>query len=407
MWTAREIARALRGEKAAILSSWQAEAQERFWHIDKILLTRKGEATRCASSTLTALVNYHQARELHSATSEQAVAVREADSKAALDQLIAPCADDWAALPVPWPDTRSLMDCLAAQTAQVLAARGADPDSLALGNGVYAHIAVTAADRHVMRLEQQLASHREEFATTQHLAGRFMANTSHELRTPLTAVLGFAELLLEETYGALNAEQRTAVGHIENSAQNLLEVVNNLLDLLRIRAGKLTLQQRPLVVLALLRHIYDILMPLANRKGVSFQMELPSDLGMIEADENILRHVIYYLLSSALRATPAGGQVTLHATRTDGTLTIFTHDTALHLPPEAVANMADPFPLLENSPARGYEGWEVGLPLVRRYVELHEGRLELESDAEQGTTFRILLPTTRGGIRNHISKESA
>lgn len=427
MWTVRETVRALRGERVAILRGWQAEAQERFWHLDKALLTRRGVVTRCASNTLVTLAGYHLARETETApfempNAEETGAGEEEEEPdfpvslttnegvgagAALERLILPCVEEWAALPIPWPDIRNLMELLTTHAAQAMAGRGADSDTLALSDGVFAAIGLAVADRRVVQLEQQFAAHREEYAMTQHLAGRFLANTSHELRTPLTAVLGFSELLLEETYGPLSQEQRTALGHIENSAQNLLEVVNNLLDLLRIRAGKLALQLRPLAILPLLRHLYDILIPLANRKGVSFIMEFPEDLGMVEADENILRHIIYYLLASALRATPAGGQVTLHAARSEEALTIFTHDTALHLPPEAVANMGDPFPLLENSPARGYEGWEVGLPLVRRYVELHEGRLELESDAEQGTTFRIILPMTRSAVRAAAAKEGS
>ena len=104
-------------------------------------------------------------------------------------------------------------------------------------------------------------------------------------------------------------------------------------------------------------------------------MELPDDLGTVEMDENIVRHIVYHLLSSALRATPAGGEVVLRVRREAPSLLLEARDTALHLPADAIANMLDPFPRLENSPTRGYEGWEVGLPLVRRYVELHQGEL--------------------------------
>ena len=102
-----------------------------------------------------------------------------------------------------------------------------------------------------------------------------------------------------------------------------------------------------------------------------------------------MRHIIYHLLASGLRSTPSGGEVVLSAERSAEALVIRTHDTALHLPPEAVANMMAPFPLLENSPTRGYEGWEIGLPLVHRYVELLQGTMELESLPERGTTFTI------------------
>ena len=234
-----------------------------------------------------------------------------------------------------------------------------------------------------------------EAALTQHLAGRFLANASHELRTPLTAILGFSELLLEDTYGPLNEAQRTALGHIEESAQNLLEVVNNLLDLLHIRAGNLVLRYRMLDVADVLQSLHGVLSPLSARRGVRFRLELSDALGQVETDEKIVRHIIYHLLASALRSTPSGGEVVLSAERAAPALLIRTHDTALHLPPEAVANMMAPFPLLENSPTRGYEGWEIGLPLVHRYVELLQGTMELESLPERGTTFTIKLPLRR------------
>ena len=234
-----------------------------------------------------------------------------------------------------------------------------------------------------------------EAALTQHLAGRFLANASHDLRTPLTAILGFSELLLEDTYGPLNAAQRTALGHVEESAQTLLEVVNNLLDLLHIRAGNLVLRYRTVEISAVLQSLHSVLSPLSIRRNVGFRLQLAENLGQVETDEKIVRHIVYHLLASGLRSTPAGGEVVLSAERTGEALLIRTHDTALHLPPEAVANMMPPFPLLENSPTRGYEGWEIGLPLVHRYVELLQGTMELESLPERGTTFTIQLPLKR------------
>lgn len=418
--------RALRGERAALLRDWQADIKARLWHLDKGLLTRKGKALQCAGETISALIDYHQFRagppqngrlvlttrtpEYATADAAPAALVAEAPEsvnaetdtlfqanalRTAVTLVIAGVAPVWAALPIAWTDLRVLLDSLAAYTRRALALRGADADTLALSDGFLQTLIAAVAEQRIAHMEQQVAVQNEEALVTQHLAGRFLANASHELRTPLTAVLGFAELLAEETYGELTSEQRVAIGHIENSAQNLLEIVNNLLDLLHIRAGKLSLQYRPIEVVPLLRHLHDILTPLAERKNLTFLAELPDNLGAIEADENILRHIVYHLLSSALRATPAGGQVLLRAERDADRLTLTTHDTALHLPPEAIANMMDPFPRLENSPARGYEGWEVGLPLVRRYVDLHGGVLDLESVPEQGTTFRIALPTTR------------
>jgi signal transduction histidine kinase len=262
-------------------------------------------------------------------------------------------------------------------------------------DGYLEAVAALVADQRLQQLDRELAAHREETAVTQHLGGRFLANAAHELRTPLTAVLGFAELLLEESYGPLTPEQVTTIGHIENSALNLSEIVDNLLDLLHIRAGQRPLKYRPVDLRNLLEQLYQILLPLAGRKSVQFELEPPVDPGQMEADETIIRHIIYYLLSSAIRATPADGRVTLRCWREANRVVIEVRDTALHLPPEALANMNDPFPRLENSPVRGYEGWEVGLPLVNRYVELHHGTLEVQNRPEQGAVFLVGLPVKR------------
>ncbi len=231
-----------------------------------------------------------------------------------------------------------------------------------------------------------------ESVLIQHLAGRFLANASHDLRTPMTAILGFSELLLEDTYGPLNEAQRTAVGHIEESAITLTEVISNLLDLLQIRAGDLELRIRDMDIAKVMHDLFSMLLPLAQRRGLDFQIRLAENLGKGQTDEKIVRHIVYNLLSSALRSTPSDGKVTLCAERSIDMLTVQTHDTALHLPPEAVANMMGPFLLLENSPVRGYDGWEIGLPLVRRYVELLEGTMKIESLPERGTLFTVHLP---------------
>ena len=307
------------------------------------------------------------------------------------------CAEQLVALPVAWADLRPMLRLLATQmrrTAEDENNTGAKPDMVFV-DGALEALAACVADIEIIRLEQQIAAHQEQTFATAHLAERFLGNASHELRTPLTAIMGFAELLLEETYGELTPQQAERVSNIENSAQNLNEIISNMLDLLHIRAGKLTLQYRPVNVAAMLQHLYEILMPLAGRKNVRFEMQLADDLGMVEMAENIARHVVYHLLSSALRATPAGGEVVLSVRRSAPWLIMEASDTALHLPAEAFANMLSPFPRLENVQTRGYEGWEVGLPLVRRYVELHHGELRMDNLPEKGTVFTVLLPLTR------------
>jgi signal transduction histidine kinase len=374
----------LRDRRQSVLHAIRQEAETRLWHLDHNIWSRKGAATRCMKATLEELYTLPG---LHGVV-DSTEALPDATVRLPVSEL------QWMELGLNWADTTVLLDIVRRKIHQVLFS--GSPDGAvwmvhAALNSLRAEIGESQLRAQAAELERQ----RDDILATQHLTGRFLANASHEVRTPLTAVLGFSELLLEETYGELSAEQRTAVGHIENSAQNLLEIVNNLLDLMQFRAGKLQLQYRRVAVAPLLRSIYQILLPLANRRKVRFVEQLPEDLGTIQADEGLVRHIVYYLLESGLRATPEDGEVVLSASRADGILTIVTHDTALHFPPEAIENMNDAYPILENSPVRGYEGWEIGLPLVRRYVDLHTGTLDIASSSDNGTTIRVHLPVQR------------
>lgn len=354
----------------------------RLWHLDRQVWSRKGAVTRCLNTTVHSLwmLVWNVSREEPS----------DADLPAAPVTMTA-CVPLWRSTGLSWADVSELIAIIQAEMARGLG------DSTSRECGWLAQAALNSlkadiAGDYLAAQGEEIERRRDDGVAAQHLAGRFLANASHEIRTPLTAVLGFSELLLEETYGTLNAEQRAAVGHIENSAQNLLEIVNNVLDLMQYRAGRLQLQYRRVAAAPLLENIHSILLPLSQRRKVRFTHEIPEDLGSIEADEGIVRHIVYHLLESALRATPQGGEVVLRAARGEGTLTIVAYDTALHFPPEAVDNMNDAYPILENSPARGYEGWEIGLPLVRRYVDLHGGTLSIDSSPDSGTTFLVKLP---------------
>jgi signal transduction histidine kinase len=384
----KESARILQEIRESLVREVSKEAQPHLWQLNRQMWSRKGSISHCLTETINGVI-----MTLQNAAGEESLSDQEARQTA--DECaylpMKNCVSSWGNAGLDWHSIRHLLDLLDKHIRAAFIARNAAyPRYVVEGALLYA--GGFLAEHKLARAEEEGSLQRQEFVAAQHLAGRFLANASHELRTPLTAILGFSELLLEETYGELNGEQRTAVGHIENSAQNLLEIVNNLLDLLHIRAGKLQLQFRPVAMAPLLSKVYEILIPLSQRRNVTFLQRLPDDLGSIEADESIVRHIVYYLLASTLRATPKGGEVILTAERRDTTMTIMTQDTAMHLPPEAMENMRDAFPILENSPARGYEGWEIGLPLVKRYVDLHGGILAMESLPEKGTIFTVHLP---------------
>ncbi len=409
IWTCLNSAKALRDNQGIIMRQWQKTLQTELWHLNRELYSRKGTAHTAALEMLSALVSCHENAGAALAQAERDLVNPESSGQSAEAQVtpdtavrqlaytdsLGSAAHLFSELPLHWPDVQRMLGYLEDETRLVLQARGADAPALHTNDGYCAFVIAAVADRRIRQCELELAGYQDEAVTTQHVAGRFLSNASHELRTPLTAILGFTELLMEESYGVIVPLQAQALAHIENSAQNLLECINNLLDLLSIRAGKLTLQYILVDVTPLLQELYSTLRPLAERKKVEFPFILAEDLGQIEADKSIFRHIIYHLLSSSLRATPAGGCVEVSAWRDASSIVVEARDTALHIPPEAIANMGAAFPLLENSPARGYEGWEVGLPLVRRYLDLHQGELQMESLPDSGTIFRVVIPIAR------------
>jgi signal transduction histidine kinase len=411
MWTAQQAREVLEKQQPMLLREWHTEVRSRLWHLDAALFEVHGTATVCVESMLSLLTDPNTLEQVYPPTHfslfEATLAFAPASGSphplsspsshpqrqnTAAHQRFAACAEQWAELPISWLDLRTLVECFNVHLLDGLASEGADAATLSAMNGIVSQLICAAAGARAALAERERDAQREEMIATQHLTTRFLGNASHELRTPLTAVLGFAELLLEEHYGKLEPSQRTAVAHIDNSAQNLNEIINNLLDLLQIRIGKLKPHYRSLPLSGVLHNIYTILYPLSERKEVSFSIEADDSLGAIEADENIVRHIVYHVLASSLRATPKGGQVRMTARRDAEQVCIIMEDTALHLPQEALENMMNPFPRLENSPVRGYEGWEVGLPLVMRYVNLHGGKLEMISQPDRGTVFLIYLP---------------
>lgn len=383
----QEILLVLQTQRTNIARDWQAAARAAWSTWLRAEFGRGTDAYQAAFSTITTLEHrFH-----HSRYAPQHEAVT-ADTEIDADSTIEHAGENWASLPHSLVDVQKMLYLVASCVDRTLARAGLGAQAGRLCALEISAISDAAARYRVLRLEQELATIREQAVLTQHLAGRFISNASHDLRTPLTAILGFTELLVEESYGKLAGEQASVVGHVHNSAQNLLEIVNNLLDIMQIQAGKLSLRCKRVEIEPVLSNVYELLSSLASRRKVNFTIDVSPDLGAMNMDENIVRHIVYHLLSSALRSTPSGGSVALSAERTATTVTFIANDTALQLPQEAIASMLGMVPLLENSPVRGYEGWEVGLALVRRYVELHEGTMVIDNREHTGTTFRVTLP---------------
>jgi signal transduction histidine kinase len=226
------------------------------------------------------------------------------------------------------------------------------------------------------------------------LKGEFLANMSHELRTPLHAILAMSEALREGLYGPLADRPGGGVRTMEASARHLLALINDILDLSKIEAGKLSLAFAQVPLASVCRDGLQAVAPLAARKEIRLHQELPARPPTISADETRLRQMLINLLSNAVKFTPPGGQVGLqlarHGDRGDVRLTVW--DTGPGIASADTERVFTPFLQLDAGLNRKHEGTGLGLALVRRLAELHGGRVHLESTPAAGSRFSVVLP---------------
>ena len=225
----------------------------------------------------------------------------------------------------------------------------------------------------------------------------FLANMSHELRTPLNAILGFSEVIAEEMLGAVgNARYREYAADIHHSGHHLLRLINDVLDMSKIEAGKLLLREDRIDI----AHAIDSCLPLVRHRAdearVTIRTRVPSDLPLLIADETRLQQIVINLLTNAIKFTRRDGLVTVGAAcRAADGLAITVRDTGIGMSPDDVAQALVPFQQIENSVNRQGEGTGLGLPLAKRLIELHGGRMDIESAPERGTTIIARFPPER------------
>jgi two-component system cell cycle sensor histidine kinase PleC len=225
----------------------------------------------------------------------------------------------------------------------------------------------------------------------------FLANMSHELRTPLNAINGFSEIMLAEMFGPLgDARYKDYARDILNSGQHLLAVINDILDMSKIEAGKMTLRLEPVSVGELVEEAVRLVRTRAEAAGLALGLEVP-DLPEIEADYRAFKQVLLNLLSNAVKFTPRGGRVLVRAERQGPEqVRISVQDTGIGIAPEDLDRLARPFEQIESQHAKTQQGTGLGLALSKALIEMHGGALELASASGQGTTASILLPVRQG-----------
>jgi signal transduction histidine kinase len=220
----------------------------------------------------------------------------------------------------------------------------------------------------------------------------FLANMSHELRTPLNAVIGFSEVLGERMFGDLNAKQLEYVQDIQSSGRHLLALINDILDLSKVEAGRMELELAPFDLRAALDASLLLVRERAARHGVSLELEVDDAVTMVVADERRFRQVMLNLLSNAVKFTPDGGRVRVSAVLRDGVVEIAVNDTGVGIPKEDQDLIFEEFRQARGDSAGKREGTGLGLSLTKRLVEAHGGRLWVTSEPGLGSTFTFTLP---------------
>jgi signal transduction histidine kinase/CheY-like chemotaxis protein len=266
------------------------------------------------------------------------------------------------------------------------------------------------------RYEHTLQQKNAELEDASRLKSEFLANMSHELRTPLNAIIGFSEVLRDGLMGDMTEKQRGFIGDIFNSGTHLLLLINDILDLSKVEAGKMTLDLEPVAVSALFANSLSIIREKAATRRIRLTMDVAADVEMVHADARKVKQIIYNLLSNAVKFSADGGEVILRASRVASAdvgsmsdsraartfgfagspfehfLKITVSDTGIGIPPEGLGRLFTPFTQIDGGLARKFEGTGLGLAMVKLLAELHGGSVAVASAVAEGSAFTVWLP---------------
>ena len=225
----------------------------------------------------------------------------------------------------------------------------------------------------------------------------FLANMSHELRTPLNAIIGFSEVMVEELFGPVgSAKYIEYVVDIHRSARHLLDLINDILDLSKIEAGRVELREETVDVDGLIDGCLTLVEERVRATGLSLEKRVADGLPALWADKRMVRQILINLLSNAVKFTPSGGSVGVEAAiGSTGALVLTVSDTGIGMAPEDIPRVMEPFVQVDGALNRNYEGTGLGLPLANRLAEMHGAAFELKSEEGAGTTVTVRFPAER------------
>jgi signal transduction histidine kinase len=263
----------------------------------------------------------------------------------------------------------------------------ADQAVIAIGN-VRLFTELQARNREIEDKSRQLE------VASQHKS-EFLANMSHELRTPLNAIIGFSEVLGDRMFGELNEKQDEYLKDIHASGQHLLSLINDILDLSKIEAGRMELELTDFHLPAALDNAMTLVRERAGRRGIALDMSVDERLGQFRGDERKIRQVVLNLLSNAIKFTPEGGRIGVRAVPVDGSVEVSVSDTGVGIAPEDQELIFEEFRQVGTA-AKKVGGTGLGLALSRKFVELHGGRIWVKSELGAGSTFTFTIPMRIG-----------
>src|SRR3990170_783956 len=269
---------------------------------------------------------------------------------------------------------------------------------------------IMAANEELFRKKQEMEIMNEELIKANKMKSQFLANISHELRTPLNSIMGFSELLKEKSFGELNEKQTQYVNYIHTSGSHILHLINNILDLSKIEAGRLELEPEEFPLADVIGEVLGSIRPLAHKKGVVVESKTTPISPIVKLDRQKFKQIMLNLLSNAVKFNREGGRVHVDwnisaepkGTGMEKALSISVKDTGIGIQGNDIPRVFKEFEQLDPSITREYGGTGLGLALTKRLVELHSGRIWLESEYGKGSTFNFVIPQGGAGLESEV-----
>ena len=241
---------------------------------------------------------------------------------------------------------------------------------------------------------RELEKAKEAAESADHLKSAFLATMSHELRTPLNSIIGFSGILLQELAGPLNEEQRKQLNMVEASSEHLLALINDVLDISKIEAGQLTISMASVSVPDSIEKVARSIRPLAEKKGLTLETVVDTDVSNIKGDGRRVEQVLLNLLSNAIKFTDQG-RIGVECKQVGTEVIIKVSDTGIGISKENQSKLFKPFSQVESGLTRHYDGTGLGLSITKKLVEMMDGKIGMESESGKGSTFIVTFPTMK------------